>query len=155
MAICRACACYMSHKTVGLAKPCKHTSHGRQARLRRFMSGRHPEPGFKEYYIENVVHLRSGEFNLFRSGNARGSGEPPADEVHQAANADAGGDAALASADLQQPAASQEDWQSSALFDPALMEAQLHPCVMQHGAEEEEDDGLFDDDEGMGLPAYY
>ena len=146
MAICRACACYMSHKTVGLAKPCKHTAHGRQARLRRFMSGRHPEPGFKEYYIENVVHLRSGEFNHFRMGAARGSGEPPAEEMHQ----DVG-----ASSDLQQHAASQEDCEFSAPFDPALMEAQPTPCVMQQGAEVEEDDALFENDEGMGPPAYF
>ena len=109
---------------------------------------------------------------LFRNGTARGSGEPPAEEVHQAAVADAGGrgdraaaaeltgafmlhGAALASSDLQQHAASPEDWQSSALFDPALMEAQPHPCVMQNGADEEEDDALFEDDEGMGPPAYY
>ena len=131
MAICRACACYMSHKTVGLAKPCKHTSHGRQARLRRFMSGRHPEPGFKEFYIENVVHLRSGEFNLFRSGTARGSGEPPIEDAIQQFD---------------------EDWNSAAPSDPALMEAEPQPCV-EHGVEEDYE--LLGDDEGMGLPAYY
>ena len=112
------------------------------------MCGRHPEPGFKEYYIENVVHLRSGEFNLFRKGAARGTVEPPAEEVHQTA---------VASPDLQQHAASDEDevWHSSAPFDPALMEAQPTPCVMQQGAEVEEDDALFENDEGMGPPAYF
>ena len=126
------------------------------------MNGRHPEPGFKDLYIENVVHFRSGEFNLFRSGTARGSDEPPTDEMTQqtataglAASAAAAADAARANADAQQPAASQEDWNSTALFDPALMEAEPQPCDEQHDADEEEGHGLFDEDEGMGLPAYY
>ena len=158
MAICRACACYMSHKTVGLAKPCKHTAHGRHARLRRFMDGRHPEPGIKDMYIENVVHFRSGEFNLYCSGTARGSGEPPIDEeIQQTATAGPAATAAdaadaRASADTQQQAADEEDWKFAAPLDPALMEAEPQPRDEHAG---DEDCGLFDDDEGMGLPAYY
>ena len=56
IAICRGCACYTLHKSVGLSRPCRHNTSGRRARLTRFLAGRHPEPGFSGWHVDGIVH---------------------------------------------------------------------------------------------------
>ena len=62
MAICRLCAWFSSHQAVSLQRPCRRNTKGRQARLKRFMLGRHPEPGLKHVQIDGVQHFRPGGF---------------------------------------------------------------------------------------------
>ena len=145
MAICRQCACYTSHKAVGLAKPCRHTAQGRHARLRRFMDWRHPEPGMTSIYVDEVIHLRRGEFGEYCSGRARGNAVPPQDgnmprPAPATPSAAAAAAASSSSGDQQQVTGPAEANFVEASWDPALMESEPQPCDDAGGDEEGYDD---------------
>ena len=150
MAICRECACYASHQAVGLARPCRHSLQGRKARLRRFMEGRHPEPGLKHMHVGSVVHFRRGEFEDYRNGLASGTVEPHVESDPLAPEAEAtdevqsqpGGEAARAE--------ETQEHSDEMLWDPALMAAASEPPCH---CEVDDEEPLFDD-EGMGPAAY-
>ena len=80
LAICRRCACYSAHQSVGLAKPCRNTTSGRKSRLTRFLAGRHPEPGFAHIVVDGITHFPKGRFDSSSSGAKRAAAhaaEPP------------------------------------------------------------------------------
>ena len=149
MAICRECACYASHQAVGLARPCQRSLQGRKARLRRFMDGRHPEPGLKNMYVSNVVHFRRGEFEDYRNGVARGTVEQPHVDSDPLGH-DAAEPLQNQSGDEAPREEAPQEHIDEMLWDPALMAAAPEPpCDSEMDYEE-----LLFEDEGMGFSAY-
>ena len=77
MAMCRQCGCYAAHQSVGLSRPCRRELQGRRARLKRFMQGRHPEPGLKHVVVDCVRHFSRGTFSGYLAGQLSGGEAPP------------------------------------------------------------------------------